>query len=141
MLIIFQNPKTSEKKIVHIRDGHKVVYVDSSGVSWTPVEEETIPDKRSDTFSLPYVAIKGNSDPFDQQSFVEETGRKRGTVGDMLDYSRELSEKRAQKNGGVDPIQNKFFKDYQRRVGKKHLNDPSRIDKSKLKNSFVSVTD
>lgn len=141
MLIIFQHPETSEEKIVAIRDGHEIVYIDPKGAEWTPVREETIPDKRSDKFSLPYVAIKGSKDPFDERGFVEETGRKRGTVGDMMDHAKELSEKRAQQNGGVDPIQNKFFADYKKKVGKKHLSDPSRIDKSKLKNSFVSVTD
>lgn len=141
MLIIFEHPETLERKTVHIRDGHKIHYTDPNGVEWEPVDEEVAPDNRSEVFALPYVTVKGNSDPFSQRAFVEETARKRGTVGDMMDYSRELSEKRAQKNGGVDPVQTKFFKDYQKKIGKKHLSDPSRIDKSKLKNSFVSVTD
>lgn len=141
MLVIFKHPETSEKKTVYIGEGREIGYTDPKGVEWEPVEEEVAPDKRSEVFHLPYVAIKGSKDPFSERAFVEDTGRKRGTVGDMMDYSRELSEKRAQQNGGVDPIQQNFFKDYKKRVGKKHLNDPSRIDKSKLKNSFVSVTD
>ena len=128
MIYLYENPKTGEIKEVPqgMNDPH--VYSEG-GIEWKRV------------FTIPCATIKGSADPFNQQSFVEETGSKRGTVGDMLDYSRELSEKRAQRNGGVDPIQSKFFKDYQKRVGKKHLNDPSRIDKSKLKNSFVSVTE
>lgn len=141
MLIIFQHPDSSEKKTIYIGNGRAIAYTDPKGVEWEPIDEETVPDKRSDKFSLPYVAIKGSSDPFNERAFVEETGRKRGTIGDMMDHAKELSEKRAQKNGGVDPIQSKFFSDYKKRVGKKHLSDPSRVDKSKLKNSFVSVTD
>ena len=47
----------------------------------------------------------------------------KGTVGDALDYSAELSAKRAESNGGEDPIKRKAFKDYEKSVGKKHLSD------------------
>lgn len=128
MIYLYQNPKTGEvKEIVQgMNDEH--VYSEK-GVVWSRV------------YTVAQTSIKGSSDPFNERAFVEETGRKRGTIGDMMDHAKELSDKRAQKNGGVDPIQSKFFSDYKKRVGKKHLSDPSRVDKSKLKNSFVSVTD
>ena len=47
----------------------------------------------------------------------------KGSVGDMLDYSKELSEKRAEKNGGVDPVKQKYFRNYEKKTGKKHLAD------------------
>jgi hypothetical protein len=54
-------------------------------------------------------------------------------VGDVLDYSSELSEKRAQVNGGEDPIKKKAFNDYEKNVGKKHLSDKKKtIETSKV---------
>ena len=48
----------------------------------------------------------------------------KGTYGDLQDYSKELSEKRKTMNNGVDPVQQKFFKDYSKqRKGAKHVNE------------------
>jgi hypothetical protein len=45
----------------------------------------------------------------------------KGTVGDLLDYSAELSERRAEANGGVDPIKKKALENYSKKTGgKKH---------------------
>lgn len=81
-------------------------------------------------YDLPQVNI-GNAkvDPFDNNMFVDKTGKMKGKYGDLLDYSAELSEKRAEKNGGVDPIKRKHFDNYEKRVGKKHLQDrPKKIE-------------
>ena len=43
-------------------------------------------------------------DPYSQNEFVERTGKMKGNIGNMLDYSKELSEKRAADHGGVDPV-------------------------------------
>lgn len=46
------------------------------------------------------------------------------TIGDTMKRSEELSQKRAEQNGGVDPVQKKFFKEYsKKRKGKKHPKD------------------
>lgn len=73
-------------------------------------------------------------DPFDSKGFVEKTGKMKGTIGDMMDYSAELSEKRAEKTG-VDPVKRKFFDNYQKENGKKHLLDRPK----KLESDFMSV--
>jgi hypothetical protein len=53
-----------------------------------------------------------------ENSFIEKTGKMRGTIGDIQDYSRELSEKRG---GFNDPIKQKYYKDYsKKRKGAKH---------------------
>lgn len=83
-------------------------------------------------YDLPQVNI-GNAkvvDPFDNKSFVDKTGKMSGKYGDLLDYSSELSEKRAALAGGEDPLKRKYFDDYKKKTnGKKHLKDiPKKID-------------
>lgn len=83
-------------------------------------------------YEVPQVNI-GNaksSDPFDNKSFIEKTGSMKGTYGDLLDYSAELSEKRAEKAGGEDPIKRQYFDEYKKKTnGKKHIKDrPKKIN-------------
>ena len=49
-------------------------------------------------FLSPNAAISANSDPFNSNAFLEKTSNMKGTFGDMMDYSSELSEKRAEKS-------------------------------------------
>jgi hypothetical protein len=58
--------------------------------------------------SLPLVAFDTKVDPFSDKDFVKATA-KGGTYGDLLDRSKEMSEQRADKNGGVDPIKEKYL--------------------------------
>ena len=44
-------------------------------------------------------------------SYVDKTS-KGGTIGDLLDRSSELSSQRAEGNGGVDPLKEKYYKKY-----------------------------
>lgn len=83
-------------------------------------------------YECPQVNI-GNgkvSDPFDNQAFIDKTGKMKGRYGDMLDYSAELSEKRAQIAGGEDPVKRKYFDEYKKKTGgKRHLKDkPKKIE-------------
>jgi hypothetical protein len=83
-------------------------------------------------YDLPQVNI-GNAkvvDPFDNKAFVDKTGKMSGKYGDLLDYSSELSEKRAALAGGEDPLKRKYFDDYKKKTnGKKHLKDiPKKIE-------------
>ena len=72
-------------------------------------------------FLAPNASIDSSVDPFNGRQFVDSTAAKKGTMGDMMDYSKELSEKRADKNGGVDPVKEKYYKDYSKaRNGAKH---------------------
>lgn len=51
-------------------------------------------------------------DPHSAKQFVEKTGQmKGGTIGQMWDYSKEQSEKRAAKMG-EDPVKKKYLKNY-----------------------------
>lgn len=65
----------------------------------------------------PQVACAGLKaiDPYSPQAFVNKTGQMKGTLGDLWDASKELSERRAQKEGGTDPLRKKYYADYKRR--------------------------
>ena len=85
-------------------------------------------------FLSPNASISSNSDPFNSNAFLDKTANMKGTVGDMMDYSAELSEKRAEKSGGIDPIRKKHFDNYEKSVGKKHLNDvPKSFENKNIK--------
>ncbi len=89
------------------------VYVDEEGTEWIRV------------FNVPNMSIDSQVDPFDEKAFVDATRDTKGTYGDLLDMSKEASEKRIQKLG-YDPVKQKHFKDYSEKCnGLKHKNDPS----------------
>ena len=78
-------------------------------------------------FTIPNASIDTNIDPNSKQDFLEKTRNKAGTLGEMMDRSAELSEKRKELNGGTDPVQTKYFENYsKKRKGLKHQNDPSK---------------
>ncbi len=59
----------------------------------------------------PQVNGQGSIDPWSNADFVNKTAGK-GTMGDLLDRSKELSDKRAQEAGGKDPVKEKYYKQY-----------------------------
>ena len=88
-------------------------------------------------FLSPNAAISNSPDPFDGNSFVEKTANMKGTVGDMMDYSAELSQKRAERTGGEDPLKRKHLKEYEKLVGKKHVEDkPKSFENKDIKVDF-----
>ena len=107
-IYIYQHPETEE--YVEILQGmnDELEYTDKNGTRWKRI------------FTTPNMNIDSDVDPFNQADFVRTTGSKKGTVGDMMDLSKELSEKRAEKSGGVDPIKEKGFKDYKKKTGRDH---------------------
>lgn len=87
-------------------------------------------------YSSPNASIDSVSaiDPNSSRDFVEKTGRKKGTYGQMMDLSAELSAKRAAKEG-VDPVKNKWLKDYKTTNGVEHFD--SKKDKVVKKNGIT----
>jgi hypothetical protein len=74
-------------------------------------------------FTIPQASIDTQIDPMSSMDFVEKTGRKKGSIGDLWDASKELSSKRTDKIG-KDPIQEKAFDDYsKKRRGRKSLEE------------------
>jgi len=121
MIYSFRNTKTNEIKDIEMPMKDYKPYKGENGKEdfWERI------------YDLPQVNI-GNSkvsNPFDNNAFIEKTGKMKGTYGDMMDYSAELSEKRAAVHGGEEPIKRKYFNDYEKKTGKKHLRDkPKKIE-------------
>lgn len=118
-----KNPKKHEQFFYSMREAPKVgdVIKDEKGVEWRRV------------FTLPFASVDSQIDPNSANDFIEKTGKKKGSYGDILDASKELSEKRAKQNGGVDPLQKKFFQDYsKKRHGLQHLEEKkkTKVDKN-----------
>jgi len=69
-------------------------------------------------YSAPNISIDSRIDPYNSKSFVEKSRNKKGTIGDLLKESKELSEKR----GGEmsDPVKKQFYKNYEKENGVKH---------------------
>ena len=118
-IYIYKHPETREHKEVIQGMNEEHTYIDESGLKWKRV------------FTSPHASIDTKDDAWDHNSFVEKTGKMKGTVGDVLDYSSELSAKRAEANGGEDPVKRKHFDNYEKRTGKKHLKDKSPTINSK----------
>lgn len=109
---LFRNPLTDEIIEVTQRISEPHIYIDSEGCEYERV------------FTIPNACIDGKIDPFSRQSFLDKTKNK-GSVGDLLDRSKELSEMRKSKNDGIDPVQTKFFDDWSKeRKGRIHPKDP-----------------
>ena len=103
-----RNPSTGEIQDIffHMDDDKK--YIDNSGVEW--IRE----------YNSPQLNTQGSIDPWNNADFVNKTN-KEGTIGDLLDRSADLSRQRADQNGGVDPIKEKYYDNYSKtRKGSKH---------------------
>ena len=114
-IYIYQNPTTKEciEVVQSMNDKH--VYIDEKGVEWKRV------------FLGSQLNTESSIDHWSSNDFVEKTRNVKGSYGDMLDRSAELSEKRAKDHGGIDPLREKYFKDYsKKRKGSKHMKDPSK---------------
>jgi len=127
-IYIYKHPEQEEYKEVLQGMNDKHVYFGSEGLEWKRV------------FTIPNTSIDSQIDPHNQKEFVEKTGGKKGTFGDMMDYSQEMSERRAEKNGGVDPVKEKYYKDYAaERGGAKHF-DQMRDNLKKNKNVDIDFS-
>ncbi|MFT6546526.1 MAG: hypothetical protein ACJAT2_003875 [Bacteriovoracaceae bacterium] len=76
------------------------VHFDDDGLEW-----------KREWFS-PQLNTEGSIDPFNNVAFIDKTGKMKGTHGDMMDYSKEMSEKRKSITGGKDPVQEAYYKKY-----------------------------
>ncbi len=119
-IYIYQNPETNKTIEVLQSMTEEHVYVDEKGLEWKRV------------FVPSQLATESSIDPWSENQFVEKTRNSKGNYGDLLDRSAELSSKRANENGGVDPIKQKYFKDYsKKRGGAKHPEDKKKTIETK----------
>jgi hypothetical protein len=107
-LYTYEHPETGETKDILQGMNEDHVYIDSEGLKWNRV------------FISPNASIDANIDPFSNKQFLEKTGSTKGTYGELMDRSKEMSEKRKNKLG-FDPVQKKYFQEYsKKRNGIKH---------------------
>jgi|TARA_R110000751_G_scaffold283106_1_gene386419 hypothetical protein len=108
---VYENPKTGE--LVNVwQSVHEDHSYEIDGVVFNRI------------FTVPNAAIDTKIDPYSQKDFKEKA--KGSTVGELWDQSKELSQKREEKEG-VDPVKTKFFKDYASKgKGNKHPQDPAK---------------
>ncbi len=107
-LYTYEHPET--KEVIDIVQGMNEdhIYIDNNGIKWNRV------------WNIPQANIDSDTDPFDNKAFLQKTSKQKGSYGDLIDQSRELSQKRKDKLG-YDPIQKKYFKEYsKKRNGIKH---------------------
>lgn len=107
-LYIFQHPETEEIKEIfqNMNDSHEY---SEDGIKWNRL------------FTKPTAAIDTQWNADSKQDFINKTGSKKGTIGDILDKSAELSAERAKKEG-KDKVKQDYFKNYsETRGGKMHL--------------------
>lgn len=117
---LFRNPKTGSVVQIFQFMNEDHVYSES-GVQFERV------------FTSPNAQIDSTVES--AEKFVEKTGKMKGTLGEIWDYSQELSEKRASKNDGVDPLRKKAEENYsKKRKGLKYKSkvDPTQIPKIQL---------
>jgi hypothetical protein len=109
-LYIFKHPSADEETEVFFgMNEEPKEYIDGNGLKWDRV------------FSSPELNTVGKIDPWSNSDFVNKTAQKKGSVGDLLDTSSELSEIRAQERGGVDPVKQKHYNKYAKeRGGRRH---------------------
>lgn len=110
---IYKNPKTEEiKEIVQsVHDKHEY---SENGLKWERV------------FTLPQVNTQEKlNENSTEKDFARVTGSQKGSVGDLWDRSKELSDKR-KKIYGEDKVKKKYFEDWsKKRKGKIHPKDKS----------------
>ena len=108
-LYTYENPKTGETIDILQTMSEKHQYIDQEGLEWKRV------------FQVPNASVDSQIDPYSKTSFLDATKNKKGTYGDLVDKSAELSEKRAKDHGGKDPVKESFYKDYKTKTGKDHF--------------------
>ena len=82
------------------------VYIDEDGIEWNRV------------WSCPNTSIDTQIDPFSKEEFVNKTAKEGMTAGEMMDLSKELSNKR-KRIAGQDLQEKKYFKKEKKNFKKK----------------------
>lgn len=126
----FKSPKSN--KIIDIiqsmNDIHE--YCDEDGVKWERIWE------------VPQASIDSQWDADSPADFISKSNSKKGNYGNLIDKSKELSEKR-EKKYGVDPQKEKYLKDWSKSRGgkKRHPEVLKREAKEIARKSGITIVD
>lgn len=118
-IYLFEKESTGEVKEVFQNMNDEHVYFGENGKEkdWHRI------------FTVPTASIDSKLDPFNANQYVRATANKKGTYGDLLNKSGELSEQRAALSGGIDPIKENYYKEYSK-------NRRGAIHQDKVKKTF-----
>jgi hypothetical protein len=127
---LYQNPKTGEVVEIFQKINEEHKYIDKNGTEHKRV------------FTVPFVSFDSRINPHSSADFVEKTKNKKGTIGDLLDKSKELSIARGGESS--DPVLKKYFSKYEKEKGVKHSaeirKEKRKKSKEKLKKIGISVS-
>lgn len=124
-LYIFKHPSREEYQEVFFKMNDKKIFKDEDGITWERV------------YTSPELNTVGQTDPWSHNDFMNKTSSKKGTVGDMMNHSEELSQKRKDKMG-YDPLKKKYYENYSKsRGGAKH---PREIKEKGYESDKVKIT-
>ena len=102
-------------------------YFDEDGVQWQRVFLPTL------------AAVDTKFDPFSSKDFVNKTSRRKGTLGELMEKSAELSEKR-EKLVGKDQVKEKYYENYAaKRKNKPHPDLKKKQAIQTLNNKGVTI--
>lgn len=118
-LYLFQNPDNLEVKEIFFHMNDEKRYQEN-GILWKRI------------YTKPQMMIDAIVDPFSAKDFIKATGKGKGTIGELMDRSKELSEKRKEKEG-IDPVKEKIYDEYKKKTGKDHVEKKKEIAKEKVK--------
>lgn len=118
-IYLFKNPNTG-KTIPIFQSMNEEHTYSENGVKYERV------------FTIPNAQIDANFDVNSSEKFIEKTGKMKGTLGEIWDYSQELSDKRAARNDGVDPVRQKAEEKYSKK--RKGMKYKSKINPSEMPN-------
>lgn len=103
----YVNPNDPEEKMILLQTMHEEHSYTVGGVKWDRV------------WTVPQIAMDTKFDT--EKKFLDKTA-KGGTMGDLWEMAGEASEKRAEKNGGIDPVKENFTKKTGKKLPKKRTN-------------------
>jgi hypothetical protein len=120
-IYIFKNKTTGETKEICLSMKGKISFPDTEG---NPNDWERV-------YTIPNMGIDTKINPYSSSDFVEKTRNTKGTIGDLFNASKELSEARG--GASSDPVLKKYFSDYQKEKGVKHSSQIQIEKKEKVK--------
>lgn len=88
---IFKHPNKELYTEIKQQINEEHIYVDENGIKWDRI------------FTSPKISIDSKIDPYSSKAFIQKTN-KNGTLGELYDLSKEMSEKRGGKKN--DPMLN-----------------------------------
>lgn len=105
-ILEFQHVKTGKVESVYFKPDQPREYNGPNGKQ---------KGKWKRVWSAPNAAVDTRVDPHSQADFVRATAKGKGQMGDLWDRAAELSHERASRNGGVDPVKEKFYERYSKK--------------------------